>query len=150
MAKYEIMLLVDGNLDEAKSKEAIKNLTELFSEQKDYKETSLGLRDLAYKINGLSKAWYTQLNFSLEDATKIAEFRRLALIDKAVIRQLVINLDKDYGANALKNPKKVKRSKVKMTKYKERMAKIAAEREAKEKQMQELKEINSLAKKEEK
>ncbi|MDE6477526.1 MAG: 30S ribosomal protein S6 [Mycoplasmoidaceae bacterium] len=56
MAKYEIMLLVDGNLDEAKSKEAIKNLTELFSEQKDYKETSLGLRDLAYKINGLSKA----------------------------------------------------------------------------------------------
>ncbi len=147
MAKYEIMLLVDGNLDEAGAKSAIKDLTALFSKQKDYKETSLGLKDLAYKINGLSKAWYIQLNFSLEDAEKIAEFRRLTLIDKAVIRHLIINLEKDYGANAMKNEKKVKRSKAKAIKYKERMAKIAAEREAKEKQMQELKDINSLAEK---
>ena len=149
MAKYEIMLLVDGSLEEKKAHEAIKNLTAIFSKQKDYKETSLGLKDLAYKINGHEKAWYIQLNFNLSDTAKIAEFRRLTLIDKAVIRHLIINLEKDYGAAALNNPKKVKRSANKKAKYDERMAKIAAEKEAKEKQMQELKDINTLASKKE-
>ena len=144
MAKYEIMLLVDGTLEEYKVLDSIKSLTKLFSKEKDYKETSLGLRDLAYKINGNARAWYIQLNFSLSDTAKIAEFRRLALLDKAIIRNLIINLDKDYGATALNNPKKVKRSENKAKKYKERMAKIAAEKEAREKQMKELIEINSI------
>ncbi len=144
MAKYEIMLLVDGNLEESKVLDSIKSLTKLFSNEEDYKETSLGLKDLAYKINGNAKAWYIQLNFTLSDTSKIAEFRRLALLDKAIIRNLIINLDKDYGATALKNSKKVKRSENKAKKYKEKMAKIAAEKEAREKQMQELTEINSI------
>jgi small subunit ribosomal protein S6 len=96
---------------------------------------------MAYQINGQSKAWYLQYNFDCEIPANIAEFRRLALINKAVLRHLIINLEKDYGYRAINNPKKVKVSETKAKKFKERQARFKLEREAKEKAQSELAEI---------
>jgi small subunit ribosomal protein S6 len=97
MAKYEIMLVVDGTLDAATAQSSIKELINLINKTTDYKETDLGLKTLAYKINKLDKGYYFQYNFETETPSIIAEFRRLALINKSVLRHLIINQQKDYG-----------------------------------------------------
>jgi small subunit ribosomal protein S6 len=97
MAKYEIMLVVDGTLDVTSAKSSIKELTDLIDKSQDYKETNLGLKTLAYKINKLDKGHYFLYNFESEVPATIAEFRRLALINKNVLRHLIINQEKDYG-----------------------------------------------------
>jgi ribosomal protein S6 len=56
MAKYEIMLLADGSLDEKAAKTAIKNLTDIIDKSDNVKLTSHGLKDMAYQINNQSKA----------------------------------------------------------------------------------------------
>jgi ribosomal protein S6 len=56
MAKYEIMLLVDGSLDDKAAKTAIKDLIKTIDNSEDFKLTELGLRDMTYQINGQSKA----------------------------------------------------------------------------------------------
>jgi small subunit ribosomal protein S6 len=141
MAKYEIMLLVDGTLDEKGAKESIKELLNIIDKNDKFEFTSLGLKDMAYVIRGQNKCWYFQYNFENTVPTQIAEFRRLALINKAVLRHLIINLEKDYGYRAINNPKKVKVSEIKAKKFKERQARIKAEREAREKAQTELAEI---------
>jgi small subunit ribosomal protein S6 len=72
----------------------------------------------------------------------------LALINKSVLRHLIINLEKDYGHRAINNPKKVKVSEVKAKKFKERMARIKSERDAREKAQSELAEIKKEANRE--
>ncbi|GHU30929.1 hypothetical protein FACS1894166_01450 [Bacilli bacterium] len=55
MAKYEIMLVVDGSLDEKAAKASIKELVTIIDKSKDFQLTELGLRDLAFKIKGQPK-----------------------------------------------------------------------------------------------
>ncbi|MDR0825695.1 MAG: 30S ribosomal protein S6 [Mycoplasmataceae bacterium] len=138
MAKYEIMLVVDGSLDDKVAKASIKELVKIIDNSKDFQLTELGLRDLAFNIKGQPKGWYLQYNFESEIPANIAEFRRLALINKAVLTHLIINLDKDYGARALANPAKVKESAEKLKKFTERQARYKAEKEAKMKAQAEL------------
>jgi small subunit ribosomal protein S6 len=97
MAKYEIMLVVDGTLDAASAKSSVKELVSLIDKTTDFKETDLGLKTLAYKINKLDKGYYFQYNFETDIPATIAEFRRLALVNKNVLRHLIINQEKDYG-----------------------------------------------------
>jgi small subunit ribosomal protein S6 len=76
----------------------------------------------------------------------IAEFRRLALINKSVLRHLIINLEKDYGYRAINNPKKVKVSEVKFKKFQERQERFKQERLAKEKAMSDLEQMQEEVK----
>ena len=46
-----------------------------------------------------------------------------------MIRHLIINLDKDYGANPASNPKRVKKANKQNALYKAKMKKFAEERE---------------------
>jgi ribosomal protein S6 len=55
MAKYEIMLVVDGSLDDKAAKASIKELVKIIDSSKDFQLTELGLRDLAFNIKGQSK-----------------------------------------------------------------------------------------------
>jgi ribosomal protein S6 len=55
MAKYEIMLVVDGSLDKKTAESNISDLVKLIEKEKNYKVTDLGNKDLAYKINGQTK-----------------------------------------------------------------------------------------------
>lgn len=130
MAKYEILTIVKGGLAESEVNKALANLSKIVDHNKDFKSTSLGLKDLAYPIAGQEKGWYTVYNFSTKVPSEISEFNRQAKLNKNVIRFITINLDKDYGANALANPNKVKKAKEKAKAYKERIAKIQAEKEA--------------------
>lgn len=129
MSNYEILLVVRGDLGEKEAKDSLKDLVKIVNKNKDFKETELGLKDLAYKIEGFEKGWYIQLNFSTKIPSEIAEFNRLAKLNKDVIRFLVINLDKDYGARALANPKKVKKAQRQANIYKKRMERKAAIKE---------------------
>ena len=129
MSNYEILLVVRGDLGKKEAKDTLKDLVKIVNKNKDFKETELGLKDLAYKIEGFDKGWYIQLNFSTKIPSEIAEFNRLAKLNKDVIRFLVINLDKDYGARALANPKKVKKAQRQANVYKKKMERKAAVKE---------------------
>ena len=129
MSNYEILLVVRGDLGKKEAKDTLKDLVKIVNKNKDFKETELGLKDLAYKIEGFDKGWYIQLNFSTKIPSEIAEFNRLAKLNKDVIRFLIINLDKDYGARALANPKKVKKAQRQANVYKKKMERKAAVKE---------------------
>ena len=129
MSNYEILLVIRGDLGKKEAKDTLKDLVKIVNKNKDFKETELGLKDLAYKIEGFDKGWYIQLNFSTKIPSEIAEFNRLAKLNKDVIRFLVINLDKDYGARALANPKKVKKAQRQANIYKKKMERKAAVKE---------------------
>ena len=129
MSNYEILLVVRGDLGKKEAKDTLKDLVKIVNKNKDFKETELGLKDLAYKIEGFEKGWYIQLNFSTKIPSEIAEFNRLAKLNKDVIRFLIINLDKDYGARALANPKKVKKAQRQANIYKKKMERKAAVKE---------------------
>lgn len=109
MAKYEIMLVVRGDIDEI----AANNVSnELISILKPTSPTvkKLGLKELAYEIKKVKRGYYYQINFNNNDANIIKEFDRVARIKKEVLRHLIINLEKDYGYKATNNAKKVARN----------------------------------------
>lgn len=117
MAKYEIMLLISGKAPASEADALVEQLkTNIKSENLNV--NYLGIKELAYEINKEKTAHYYLLNFDGE-ANSFFDFHRLALINKSVLRHLIVNLDKDYGARAIKNEKKVKIAKSKQTKYDE-------------------------------
>jgi ribosomal protein S6 len=56
MAKYEIMLLVDGALDEKSAKTSIKELLDIIEKNDKFEFTNLGLKDMAYAIRSQNKS----------------------------------------------------------------------------------------------
>lgn len=116
MAKYEVMLVVSGELEETKADKVCNELASIIS-AKDLKLNKLGLKDLAYEIKKNKKGYYYQLNFTSNDSNSIKEFNRLSRINKQVLRNLVINLEKDYGYKATINPKKIARNQKKAVIY---------------------------------
>ena len=129
MSKYEICTITNGALTESEAKAALAKISKTVSKNKDYKEESLGLKDLAYEINHVKKGWYTILYFSSTIPNEIAEFDRLAKLSTDMIRHMIINLDKDYGANPASNPKRVKKANKQNALYKAKQKKLAEERE---------------------
>lgn len=123
MAKYEIMLVVDGRIEKAKAESTAKELINIIKSANGLKEINHGLKTMAYQINKTNQGYYFQYNFETTNSNEINEFRRLTLINKAILRHLIINLEKDYGYKATINPKKIKRSENKLKNYEERQAK---------------------------
>jgi len=124
MTNYEIMLVVDGNMSEADANAVSTNMQKLLKGVKGLKETKMGLKKMAYKIRKCSQAYYYVFNFACDNATIIKEFNRLALIDKAILRHLIINLENNYGYRATQNAKKVAKAAKKAKIYEERQKKI--------------------------
>ena len=129
MSKYEILTICNGSLTEAEASKANEALVAPLAKCNSFKVKSLGLKTLAYKIEGCEKGYYFQMNFECDQPALVHEFDRQARLSKQCIRHLVVNLDKDYGANAIKNPKKVQRSEKQAKLYKEWNAKIQSEKE---------------------
>lgn len=117
MAKYEIMLLISGKA-QAPEAEALVEQLKVNIKSDNLNVNYLGIKELAYEINKEKTAHYYLLNFDGE-ANSFLDFHRLALINKSVLRHLIVNLDKDYGARAIRNEKKVKIAKTKQSKYDE-------------------------------
>ncbi len=138
MASYEILTIINGNLSESEAVSELNKLTKTINKSQDFKQINIGLKDLAYKIKGYTKGWYFQLNFISSIPKDIFEFDRITKINKNVIRHLIINLDKDYGAKALKNKKKVDKAAKKAEIYKKKMEQLAIEKENFKKMEQQL------------
>lgn len=139
MAKYEIMLIVRSDLEEANANSVCDELVATLGVKADV--TKHGIKEMAYQIKKLDRGYYYQINFEAENADGINEFRRLARINKNVLRQLIINLEKDYGYRATVNAKKVARNEKRAQIYakvqeenkrrnEERLAMLAAQQNA--------------------
>ena len=96
MAKYEIMYIVRGDIDENLVKETAKSFEKVLKDKKAKIESSkeLGQKKLAYEIKKVKNGYYFLLNIEASDEA-VAEFDRKALINENVLRHLIINLDKE-------------------------------------------------------
>ncbi|WP_052663055.1 30S ribosomal protein S6 [Mycoplasmoides pirum] len=119
MSKYEIVVLLSSKLT---VDEADKVLTDLNKNIKveNLESKFLGTWELAYPINNETLAHYYQINFDGE-GNSFVDWKRLVLINKSVLRHLIINLSKDYGARASENEKKLRISVSRKIKYDEIM-----------------------------
>lgn len=119
MSKYELMLVVDGELTETEARAKIESLTSLFNSKNSTNFTEkLTLNDkLAYPINKKTVGHRFLFNFETSDTAAIHEFNRLVIINKAVLRHLLMNVEKNYAYKTLVNPKKIKVSEFRQNKY---------------------------------
>ena len=117
MAKYEILTIVDGKLEEKDANAVNDKLVGLLAKAKDLKVVTWGNKTLAYPIKKRAMGYYYIYDFDSDDPSMIAEFRRLGNINPNLLRFMIINLDKDYGAKALHNEKKVKKSNLRLQRY---------------------------------
>ncbi|WP_052664029.1 30S ribosomal protein S6 [Mycoplasmoides alvi] len=117
ISKYEIMVIVSGKLDTAKSDKIVEDLNKNIESQ-NLNVKFLGTKELAYPINNETLGHYYQINFDGE-GNSFVDWRRLVLINKFVLRHLIINLSKDYGWRASNNEKKLKISAIQKAKYDE-------------------------------
>ncbi len=94
MRKYEVMVLIDSDVDERQVPALIeKHLETVTKEGGTVDNTDIwGRRKLAYDINKKSEALYVVLQVTCEPAT-VAEMDRLMSIDEKVVRTKVLRLD---------------------------------------------------------
>lgn len=113
------MLVVDGDLTEAEARAKIESLTTLFNNQNSINFTeTVTLNDkLAYPINKKTVGHRFLFNFETNDTTAIHEFNRLVVINKSVLRHMLMNVEKNYAYKTLINPKKIKVSEFRQNKY---------------------------------
>ena len=131
MAKYEIMLIVSGSLDEKKAKTVANDIASSIKSTKPSVE-EYGLKEMAYKIKKDTHGYYFQYNFETDEPKLINEFRRLSGINKNVLRLLIINLEKDYGYRATINTKKIERNKKRLEIYTKRKTEYEKMKEARQ------------------
>lgn len=93
MKKYEVMYIIRPNVDEEGKKSIVEKINQVFTKNasvvSEVKE--MGLRELAYEIDGETKGYYVLLNVEATPEA-VAEFDRVANIDETVIRHIVIAL----------------------------------------------------------
>ena len=96
MRKYEIMFIVQPNLESEVLKKTVSDLEKIFTNNKATITLSkeLGQKELAYEIKKYKSGYYYLYNIEAENDKAIKEFDRIARINENVIRHLIINLDK--------------------------------------------------------
>lgn len=92
MRKYEIMYIVNANLDDAKRTEVITSLHEIITNNGGSvsEVNEWGLKEFAYKIDDMSKGYYVVTTF-LANNECLTEFDRLIGINQNVVRYMVVN-----------------------------------------------------------
>ncbi|WP_296139396.1 30S ribosomal protein S6 [uncultured Tessaracoccus sp.] len=94
MRKYEVMILIDSDVDERQVPALIeKHLGTVTKEGGTVDDTDIwGRRKLAYDINKKSEALYVVVRLTCEPAT-VSEFDRLMAIDEKIVRTKVLRLE---------------------------------------------------------
>ncbi|MBU4691195.1 30S ribosomal protein S6 [Mycoplasma zalophi] len=105
MNKYEIMLLVHST---ASQEEVEKFVNEIFKSKKEL--TKLERTQLAYPIKKVNTAQYFVLNVEAS-AEEIKEFNRREVLNKSILRTLVINLDTEKPLQRKPKTSKARRPK---------------------------------------
>lgn len=91
MKKYEVMYIVRPNLDADATKAVVDQISKIFTDMdsKVVETKEMGLKDLAYEIEGFKKGYYV-LQTVEATAAAVAEFSRIARINEEIIRDIVV------------------------------------------------------------
>ncbi|MDD6154101.1 MAG: 30S ribosomal protein S6 [Eubacteriales bacterium] len=95
MVNYELMVVIDPSLDEAKRNELLENIKNIIAadgEVTDVNEKDWGLRKLAYPIEKKSEGYYVVVEFQAEPTLPKELDRRLRISD-SVMRHIIVNKD---------------------------------------------------------
>ena len=99
---YESLFIVDVSKGEEVTEAAVNKFTSLIEANAEVIDVAKwGKRRLAYPINDMPEGYYVVVTFKSEPAFP-AEFERLANIDEAVLRSMVVKLDYDAAEKAAK------------------------------------------------
>ena len=99
---YESLFIVDVSKGEEVTEAAVNKFTSLIEANAEVVDVAKwGKRRLAYPINDMPEGYYVVVTFKSEPAFP-AEFERLANIDEAVLRSMVVKLDYDAAEKAAK------------------------------------------------
>lgn len=91
MKSYEIMYILNANLDEAGIKAARAEVEGYLTSNGATidSENVWGLRDFAYEIDNMKKGYYVVINVTAP-AKAVSEFDRLAKINKNEVRHMIV------------------------------------------------------------
>jgi small subunit ribosomal protein S6 len=94
MRKYEIMYILNANLEEAARQQTIDTLHAVITDNGGTldKVDEWGMREFAYRIEDMTKGYYVVVDFQAEPAA-VAELDRICRINPNVVRHLIVNLD---------------------------------------------------------
>ena len=99
---YESLFIVDVSKGEEVTEAAVNKFTSLIEANAEVVDVAKwGKRRLAYPINDMPEGYYVVVTFKSEPAYP-AEFERLANIDEAVLRSMIVKLDYDAAEKAAK------------------------------------------------
>ena len=126
MNKYEIMILINGNLSEKDADLVNLDLQKKLKVTQNFNEKKMGLLKTAYPIKKKNTAYYYVYNFETNNCNLLHEFSHSALLNKNVLRHLIINIGKNYGYLASINQKKIEKAKIKQKKFLEKQKKLEA------------------------
>ena len=95
MRKYEIMYILNSNLDETTSKSTIESLNKILTDNgaKISDVNEWGNRELAYEIKKQNRGYYVVTTLTSDDSKAVSEFDRLSKINTSVLRHMIVNLD---------------------------------------------------------
>lgn len=94
MAKYEIMYILNAELDEATRNQEIATLSKILTDNgaKVLETNEWGVRELAYEIKFQKRGYYVVLTLEASDNKATEEFKRLSTINKNVLRSLIVRI----------------------------------------------------------
>lgn len=95
MNKYELMYIIDTELDESARKELIEKVNGIIAENEGVVEKvdeTWGKRRLAYTINYKTEGWYVLVNFQGPSALPQELERRLSILEE-VVRYLTVKIE---------------------------------------------------------
>ena len=96
MKKYEVMYIINANVEEEKRVGLIENFSKIITDHNGVieKTDEWGLRDFAYRIDDMTKGYYVVVTFEADnDAVK--EYDRLMRINPNIVRFMIVRLDEE-------------------------------------------------------
>ena len=90
MKKYEVMYIINANVEEEKRTALIETLGKIITDHSGTitKTNEWGMRDFAYEIDDMTKGYYVVVSFEADNAC-VKEFDRLMRINPNVVRFLI-------------------------------------------------------------
>ncbi len=93
MNKYEVMFIIDIDLEDAKKEAVIETVKEIISAEGEVSKVDVwGARKMAYPIQKKNDGYYVVIEFTAAP-TLPKELDRRMKISENIIRHLIVNLD---------------------------------------------------------
>ncbi len=95
MKKYEAMVIISANLDEAAREAALTGVQEVLKTNSAQNVNVSYWKwpgDFAYEIDKQTRGYYALITFETDSDVTVSEFTRLMNINPAVVRHLVVRL----------------------------------------------------------